>query len=40
MRRGEGGKVRWEKVGMEENERVGRGDGGKVGGCINIRKGK
>lgn len=40
MRRGEGGKVRWEKVGMGENERVGRGDGERVGGCINIRKGK
>lgn len=34
------GKVRWEKVGMGENERVGRGDGGRVRGCINIRKGK
>ena len=40
MRRGEGRKVRWEKVGMGENERVGRGDGGRVRGCINIRKGK
>lgn len=40
MRRGEGGKVRWEKVGMGENERVGRGDGGRVRECINIQKGK
>ena len=30
VRRGEGGKVRWEKVEMGENERVGRGDGGRV----------
>lgn len=40
VRRGERGKVRWEKVVMGENERVGRGDGGRVRGCINIRKGK
>lgn len=32
VRKGESGKVRWEKVGRGENERV--------GGCINIRKGK
>lgn len=32
---------RWEgEVGMGENEMVGRGDGGRVRGCINIRKGK
>lgn len=35
-----GGKVRREKVRWGENEKVRWGDGGKVGGCINIRKGK
>lgn len=35
-----GGKVRREKVGGLENEKVGRGESGRVGGCINIRKGK